>query len=204
MRDLPARPIARRLRRLSAALAVAIGLAGVPIATVDACSCVGWSFPRSIREADVAFIGTMMAIGGPGAGLPGWETTQVAFDVDRAKDEMATPFLLDARLGDSAGCGLSMAIGQEWLVLAHLDEGGRPQTNLCSGSTVLAALDDPTLQVITDELDAAPSQAAGDVTAGSTDGESPSSIPLPVLLAAGAALLIVVTSLVAFRKSRPG
>ena len=199
MRDLPARPAASRLVRLLVALTVATALAWVPIATVDACSCVGWSFPKSIVEADVAFTGTVSDVGGTEFGVAGWETTQVTFDVTRSKDAMATPVVVDSMLGSSASCGLDMAVGQEWLVLAHLDDGGRPQTNLCSGSTVLAALDGPTLAVVTDELVGVPVPADADAS----DGGWVSDIPLPVLLAGGAALVILVVSLVAFRRPRP-
>lgn len=199
MRDLPARPAASRLVRLLVALTVATALAWVPIASVDACSCVGWSFPESIVEADVAFTGTVSDVGGAEFGVAGWEPTQVTFDVTRSKDAMATPVVVDSILGSSASCGLDMAVGQEWLVLAHLDDGGRPQTNLCSGSTVLAALDGPTLAVVTDALVGMPVPADADAS----DGGWVWDLSHPVLLAVGAALVILVVSLLAFRKPRP-
>jgi hypothetical protein len=54
MRDLPARPVVRRFTRLLTALAAAIGLTWLPVATVDACTCLGWTFPQSIRAANMA------------------------------------------------------------------------------------------------------------------------------------------------------
>ena len=145
MRHLPARPTLARPNRLFAALLVAMGLAWLPLTTVEACSCAFLGYPEAIVDSDVAFIGTMRARGGTERVGDGLETTQVAFDVVRAKDAMTTPVVVDTWLGNGASCGLEMAVGEEWLVIAHLQDG-RAQTNLCSGSTLLGALDEPTRQ----------------------------------------------------------
>jgi hypothetical protein len=199
MRDLPARPVVRRFTRLLTALAAAIGLTWLPVATVDACTCLGWTFPQSIRAADIAFTGTVSDVE-TDFGVAAWETTRVSFGVARSKDELATPFIVDTPVGSSASSGLDMAVGQEWLVLAHVDDGGRPQTNLCTGSTVLAALDEPTLQIVMNELAAEPMPADAEVS----DAGWASNVPLPVLVAGAGALVILAASALAFRKPRPG
>lgn len=177
-----------------------MGLAWVPIATVHACLCATGGLPDEVAKSDVAFIGTMVAQGGTERRGEGWETTQVAFNVDRAKEAMTTPVVINAWLGMGSSCGLEMAVGQEWLVIAHVQDG-RAETNLCSGSTLLGALDEPTRQRVAAALDTEPVPAAA--------GDDPLAgmlpiIPVGVWLAGGAVLLVVVTSAVAFRRSRPG
>jgi hypothetical protein len=190
------------MSRFLTAVTVAAGLALLPIATVDACSCAGFDPPTSIAGSDVAYIGTIVAAEAADQVDQGRETTLVAFEVQRARHKIETPFVLDAWLGSSASCGLSMAIGETWLVIAH-HEDGRPQTNLCSGSRPLDTLDLAMRQQVAAALPVDPVPAPTDELAEMGEGLWHATIPLPVLLAAGAALLILVASLVAFRKARP-
>jgi hypothetical protein len=205
MIDPPTRPARGRRARLLAAVVVVVGLGWVPVATVNACSCAFFGYPEAIAQSDVAFIGTMVARGGSERLGDRWETTRVGFDVDRAKDTMPTPVVVDARLGSGASCGLEMAIGEVWFVIAHFQDG-RAGTNLCSGSTLLDGMDEPTRQLVTAALDAEPVPANGedDPLAGMSNGAPLSGTPLGVFLAGGAVLLVAIVSLGAFRRSRPG
>ncbi len=203
MRDPLARPIVERSIRLLIPLLVAIGVSWVPIGAVTACSCAPLGFPDAIAESDAAFIGTVRSHGSTGQPRDGLQTVQVAFDVDRAKDAMTTPTVVDVWLGGDAGCGLDMGIGEEWLVIAQFD-AGQPQTNLCSGSVLVDSMDEPMRKLVVDALDTEPVPAPNDDLPEANDGRSMEGIPLPVWLAGGAALLIAGVSVVAFRRSRSG
>jgi hypothetical protein len=198
MRSLPARRILGPSARLLLAAILAIGLAWLPIASVNACTCDRPSMPVMIERSDVAFTGTMAAVGGTER-RGRWDMTAVAFDVDRAKAEMTTPVVIDVQsFGNGSACGLEMAVGEDWLIIAHV-EGGPPQAGLCSGSAMLASLDQPTRDLVATAMVVEPLPAADDPL-----GEMRPSIPLPVWLAGGAACLIALVSFAAFRRSRPG
>ena len=203
MRDLPARPIARPLTRLLAALAVAIGLAWVPIATVDACMCNFPGYPDALATSEVAFIGTMTGTGVTETRGGGPHTTEVAFDVERGKAELETPIVVDVTLGSEGYCGLPAAVGKRWLVIAHMVDG-RPKTNHCSGSKVLARLDLATLHLAEAalEVEPVPSSGPNDPLAAARYGRLLSSIPVPVLLG-GAVVVVAAVTAVTFRRKQP-
>jgi hypothetical protein len=185
-----------------AAVSLVVSLTLAPSSVVFGCTCAGWEFPSAIHDADVAFIGTLIAVGDE-QGNSVLSATKVAFEVDRAKDVMPTPVVIDAVLGSGASCGLSMAIGEKWMVIAH-GRDGRPETNLCSGSMPLHAMEGPTRDLVLEAMSAEPVPAADDeLLGGMNDGSALSSVPLPVWLAGGTALLIALVSAVAFRRPKP-
>jgi hypothetical protein len=201
MNDVPTTP-----HRLLAAMIVAFGLAWVPFANANACSCARLGgLPEAIAQSDVAFIGTMVAIGEDERLGEHWETTRVAFEIHRANEEMPTPAVVNAWLGLEAGCGLDMAVGEEWLVIGHLQDG-RVETNLCSGSMPLDGLDEQARDVVATALDVEPLPASGeeDSLAGMSTDAILSGAPLGLFVAGGAVLLIAIVSLAAFRRTRPG
>jgi hypothetical protein len=184
----------RQIARIAAAAAVAVGSAWIPLDAAFACSCAFPGYREAIGTADVAFVGTVVAEKEPGA-LPadGIPTATYAFDVTRSKEPMESPFEMAATFGGDANCGFDMAVREEWLVIASAWEG-RLETNLCSGTALVANLDAGTLLLLDEVLQARPASAAPE------DERFAVEIPVPVLVAAGALLVLGVVSLLAFRR----
>lgn len=204
MSDPVGHPIGLRPARLLILAAIVIAIGWLPVASVSACSCAFFGLPQAIAQSDVAFIGTVIARGQTDQRDGVWETTRVGFAVGAAKEAMPTPVVVNARLGSGASCGLEMALGEEWLVIASFNDG-RAETNLCSGSAPLATLDEATMQQVMVALDVEPVPVvADDPLAGMSDGGVLPDTPLGILIAAAAVLLISIASLVAFRRSHPG
>jgi hypothetical protein len=188
----------RRVSRLAGSilpLAVAVLTASVPVQQAAACSCAFSTHVEAIATADAAFIGTVVATGEP----PLFSDDPIAsaphaFEVTRSKQRLHTPFELEVAAGPGASCGLDMSVGEEWVVIAHSWEG-RLQTNLCSGSVLTNSLAPNELARIEDALPHDDPAAAF---------EDESVIPMPMIVAAVAALGIGLVSLVAFRRARPG
>ena len=181
----------RRAMRLLRAVAVAVLLTSVPIATVSACSCAFLGYPEAIASADVAFVGTVVGADEP-AVLNGLPEATYAFDVERGTQPVASPFTVRSVVGDGANCGLDIDVGQRWLVLASM-EGGVPTTNLCSGSTPFEGLDDATRAQIDPLL-------TEEATVGEPAEEGLPLPPGPVLAIVGVLALVVIVSAVAFRR----
>ena len=182
----------RRALRLFQATVLVIGVSALPFATVMACSCAFLGYPEAIAQADIALIGTVTAAEerGPG-GVDGLPEAAYAFDVERSTHALSEPFTVHAIVGDGANCGLQLAVGQRWLVIASA-EGGRPQTNLCSGSSLYESLDEETRANVEAQLAV--------TTFTTSEDEAPVSLPGPVLVAFGGVLLIGLVSLFAFRR----
>ena len=181
----------RTIARFAAAAALALGSAWVPLETALACSCAFLGYPEAIGQADVAFVGTVVDEAEPGQAAGGLETARYAFEVSRAKAEMASSVEVDTIFGNGANCGFDMAVGEEWLIVATLQDG-RPQTDLCQGSARTIDLDAQTRALLDEALD--PVQAT------TAPQEEPISVPAPLLLAVGAAALVGIVSLFAFRR----
>jgi hypothetical protein len=183
------------LLRVLGAIALAVGLLVAPAATVNACSCVFAGYEEAIAAADVAFIGTVVAKDGlPPFGGDIMPTARHAFDVTRSKAPMHSPFSLEVADGSGSSCGLTMSIGEEWVVIASTWEG-KLQTNLCSGTVLAESLDPGELGRIEHALPNNDPTAA----APTEDGMI---IPAPFIVAGAAALLVALASLLAFRRDR--
>jgi hypothetical protein len=60
--------------------------------------------------------------------------------VSRSKGPIDSPFAVQALFGDAGDCGVDMAVGEEWLVIASVADG-RLRTTLCDGTAQTAKLD---------------------------------------------------------------
>jgi hypothetical protein len=185
----------RKIARIAAAAALAIGCASIPLDAALACSCAFPGYREAIATADVAFVGTVVGEKepGPALGAVGMPMAVYAFAVERSKQPMQSPFEVAATFGGDANCGFDMAIGEAWLVIASVWEG-RLETNSCTGTTRVDGLDADTLLVLDAALEANASNVSPE------DDGLEVQVPTPVLLAGGTMLVLGLVSLLVFRR----
>jgi hypothetical protein len=187
-----------RLALLSVGLA--LGLLAVPTAQVAACSCAFTELPQAIRDAEVAFIGTLVATDKaiPALGDPMMDEITWTWAVDRSRDPIsADRAVVDAFPDNGANCGVAFGIDERWLVLGHVEDG-RLMTNGCMPNHRIDG-SDPDTEAIIDEFVTA--------TVGVTPREQPASesglpLPMPVLVALAGAALLLGASAWAFRRAK--
>jgi hypothetical protein len=180
--------------RLLLALAMAVGLATLPLQQAYACSCVERTIDEAAANADGVFSGTVvdqqpvgldpvgaLAATAPMPGVMGEVVYTFAVD-GVAKGEVAEE--AQVRSGsDGASCGMTFAVSERWLVFTTWD-GAMHSTGLCSGNIPLGADEDPPLPM------SAP--APGEV-------EQPIQIPWPALAVLAAVVIVAGVSILAFR-----
>jgi hypothetical protein len=141
---------AHRILRALAALAIVVAVSAIPIAQVAACSCMPMVPGEAAAMADAAFTGTVVAeqpVAGddPGAPVPMGQV-RYTFEVDGiAKGDLGSQATVLAG-GDSAGCGMSFAMRERWLIFASAQDG-ELATGLCSANVPLAADEEPPISV---------------------------------------------------------
>lgn len=176
------------------AAALVIGVSAVPIATVMACDCAMSELPDAVRDADLAIVATLVGQGGPGQPAlaePNPGERQYTWQVERSRDPLDTnQVTLTAWEDDGANCGVRFATEERWLVLGYVEEG-RLLTNGCMRNMRLDG-SDPEGEAMVDSL------VPVAVTASPVTSEL--SIPFPLIVVGGAALLIGLIGLVAFRR----
>ena len=184
--------------KLLLALAMAIGLAGLPVRQAHACSCASFPIEEAAAMADAVFAGTVvnqepvgldpvgaLAATKPMPGVMG--QVIYTFEVDGvAKGEVATQAQVLSG-GDGASCGMSFGMNERWLVFTTWD-GAIHTTGLCSGNMPLGADEDPPLPLS--------SPIAGEI-------EQPVEIPWTAVAVLLAIAVVVAVSAFAFRRSSP-
>jgi len=150
--------------------------------------------PDAVRDADLAIVGTLVAQGGaePALGAPGGPAEiEFVWQVERSRDALDSDQVsLAAWEDDGANCGVRFASNERWLVLGYVEEG-RLLTNGCMRNMRLDG-SDPEGEAMVDSL------VPVAVTASPATSEL--SIPFPLIVVGGAALLIGLIGLVAFRR----
>ena len=184
-----------RLLRSFLAVAAALAFTAVPLVTVHACSCMELSLEQAVQDADLAVVGTLVRV--DVAGAPGDLQQPVAmhWSIERSRDPLEVS---EATIGgwrdDGANCGVAMEVGQRWLVLASLGENGL-ETNGCMQNRLLVA-DDPGSEAVVEAmvpLAGTPQPAPAETT-----------VPLPIIGAGVAVVLVAGLSLLAFRRRTAG
>jgi Tissue inhibitor of metalloproteinase len=136
--------------RLLAAVALVVAVSAIPIAHVAACSCMPMVPGEAAAMADAAFTGTVVAEqpvarDDPAAPAPMGQIVYT-FEVDGiAKGDLGSRANILAG-GDSAGCGMSFAMNERWLIFASAQDG-QLATGLCSANVPLAADEEPPISV---------------------------------------------------------
>jgi hypothetical protein len=175
-------------------MAAAFAFTAVPTVSVMACSCMETSVEQAVAEADLAIVGTLVAVQAPPPDnldqpmAMEWaiERSRDALDVDRAT--------IIGWPDNGANCGVSFEVGDRWLVLASLTDGGL-ETHGCLPNRPLEA-DDPDSAAIVEGM--IPVGVA--TPEPTTSGE----LPLPLIGSGAALLLLAILSLLAFRRRAPG
>lgn len=181
--------------RLLGALVIALAAGAAPTGVALACSCGFPGYADAIAGADVAFIGTVVAENEPdgfggGRAMP---QAMYAFDVARSKAPMESPYELSVTFGDGANCGFDMSVGEEYVVIASEWEGTLT-TNLCDGTALTEHIDPGELGRIEHALAVnEPGYAAPEAFR--------LDVPVPLVVGAGALLVVGLLSLLAFRRA---
>lgn len=181
------------LVRLVVAAAIALAVAGSAPARVAACSCAVGEPGVQIREAQLAFIGTVVDRQETGAQTPiGMPLIEYAFDVERASAPTDRITVVSAGEGD-ASCGITFGVGETWLVIVPppTDMG---DTHLCAGNIRLADIGADERAGIEAMLPVVP--------ASGQPAEESESVPPAVLLGGGAVVAVVGIGVFAFRRGR--
>lgn len=127
-----------RVPRILTALAVAAAMLAVPIATVQACSCMAFTVQEAVAAADIAFVGTLTRTSAT-PDPSDMEPITWRFAVERANREVSGGAIdISAPADSGANCGVSFGIGERWLVLASRIEGSLTSSS-CSGNVPMSA-----------------------------------------------------------------
>lgn len=182
-----------RAWRVATSVAFALALISVPIVQVAACSCAMGETDAQIREARLAFIGTVVDQRQTGARNPIGDTmVEYAFEVERASGPANALTLVAAGSG-GASCGITFATGETWLIIVP-EASDMGDTHLCAGNLRLADLGAEERAEIEALLPVVPSaDPAGEASGGF-------SVPLAVLVVAIAVGAVAVIGLLAFRR----
>ncbi len=184
-------------RPLSAivALATAVLLTAVPIATVSACSCAMTEFDEAVRDAEFAFVGRPIS-SEPSADGDFGDAVLTTWSVDRSRDPISATTVTVRSWPDSgANCGVSFGADERWLVLAYAGDGAL-ETNGCLPNRLLDGSDPDGEAAIVSML---PAKVGGP----EPNVEGTVSVPVPVIGMAVALALVAAVSVVAFRRQRP-
>lgn len=183
--------------RLVVAIVLLAGLGAVGPARVAACSCAWTELPEAVREADVAFVGTLLggAAQGSGGG-PAQQPILTTWAVERSREALAGDRIeISTWQDDGANCGTAFGANERWLLLAYQGENGL-ETNGCMRNHRIDG-GDPESEAVIDELVTVP------VTASATPPDAGIEVPVPLLIGLAGLLAIGVISVLAFRR-RPG
>ena len=177
------------------AVAAALAFTSVPTVTVMACSCIETSVEQAVLEADFAIVGTLVAVQAPPPDNFEQPMT-MEWAIERSRDPLdADRATIIGWPDNGANCGVSFEVGDRWLVLASMTEGGL-ETNGCLPNRPLAA-DDPESAAIVEAMSPVS-------TSGTPDSAESAPLPLPLIGGGAALLLLAIFSLVAFRRRAPG
>ncbi len=187
---LPSMIVSRAFRAL-AAIAVAGVLTAVPTASAFACSCAEVELPQAIAQADLAFVGNLLAVEPvPGDEPMGDQQLSYTFEVERARDaSVAGRVSVRAWQDNGANCGVTFGDRGRWLIVAYRSEG----TLETSGCLPNGALDGAPAA-----FEAQVTELLPVVTADTAPDSEGLEVPIPVLLVLGAAAIVIGASAWAF------
>jgi hypothetical protein len=184
-----------RLFRPFLAVAAALAFTAVPTVSVMACSCMETSVEQAVAEADLAIVGTLLAVQAPPAEALD-QPMAMEWAIERSRDPLSVDRATIIGWPDNgANCGVSFDVGDRWLVLASMTEGGL-ETHGCLPNRLLVG-DDPESAAIVEAM-----TPVGAAT--SPEDTEASDLPLPLIGGGAALLLLAGFSVLAFRRRAPG
>ena len=185
-----------KLLRPLLAVTAAIALTAVPTVSVMACSCMETSVEQAVAEADLAIVGTLVAVQEPPAGALD-QPMAMEWSIERSRDPLDVDRATIIGWPDNgANCGVSFGVGDRWLVLASMTDAGL-ETHGCLPNRPIAA-DDPESAAIIEAMTPVGASATPEAA------ESGPEVPLPLLAGGVALALLAGLSLLAFRRRAPG
>ena len=187
----PARMTRSRVTRTLLGLIAAGVLATVPVSTVFACSCATQEFPDAVRDADAAFVGRITHAVPQANGGPGGHVTYT-FVVERARDAaMVGEVVSVGAAADEGMCGVRFEERARWLIVAYAT-GGMLETNGCLPNGPMDEAPPEFQATVTEllpfEAEESSVEAEGFV------------LPVPLVLASSAVLVVGLAGLIAFRR----
>ena len=188
-------PMLHPLIRLLMAAGLAIGLASVPTVSVMACSCMETSVEQAVAEAHLAIVGTLVAVQAP---PPDNLDQPMAMEwaIERSRDPLDVDRAMIIGWPDNgANCGVSFDVGDRWLVLASMTEGGL-ETHGCMPNRLLEGEDPDSAAIVEAMTPVGAAPSPSDAEAGE--------LPLPLIGGGAALVLLTALSLLAFRRRAPG
>ena len=187
-------PMTDRLVRSLIAMAFAGLVSVVPVSTALACSCAQAGTAESLGFADVAFIGTAVAVEAPRPGdvISTADPIHYSFAVDQVfKGPLTDAEIVATTALDGASCGTSFAVNERWLVFATIAEG-EVWTGLCSGNILIVGGEEE--QALLAELGTPIAEPEPSAPAEA----QPFEIPVTLIVAVAAAAVVVGFSAWAF------
>lgn len=185
-----------KLLRSLLATAAALAFAAVPTVSVMACSCMETSVEQAVAEADLAIVGTLVGVQEPPADALD-QPMAMEWAIERSRDPLDVDRATIIGWPDNgANCGVSFEVGDRWLVLASMTEGGL-ETHGCLPNRLLET-DDPESASIVEAMTPVGSSAAPEGAASGLD------VPLPLVVGGAALALLAGLSVLAFRRRAPG
>jgi len=185
-----------RLLRPFLAVAAALAFTAVPTVTVMACSCMETSVEQAVAEADLAIVGTLVAVQAPPPDALD-QPMSMEWAIERSRDPLEVDRATIIGWPDNgANCGVSFEVGTRWLVLASMTDGGL-ETNGCVPNRPLDA-DDPESAVIAEAMTPVGGSTPPDPVQGAAE------LPVPLLVGGVALVLLTGLSMLAFRRRTPG
>ena len=177
------------------AVAAALAFAAVPTVSVMACSCMETSVEQAVAEADLAIVGTLLAVQAPPPDALD-QPMAMEWAIERSRDPLDVDRATIIGWQDNgANCGVSFEVGDRWLVLASMTDGGL-ETHGCLPNRPLEG-DDPEAAAIVEAMTPVGARATPESSPG---GE----LPLPLIGGGAALALLAVLSVLAFRRRAPG
>lgn len=185
-----------KLLRPVLAVAAALAFTAVPTVSVYACSCMETTVEQAMAEADLAIVGTLVAVQEPPAGALD-QPMAMEWAIERSRDPLDVERATIIGWRDNgANCGVSFEVGDRWLVLASMTETGL-ETNGCLPNRMLNT-DDPESASIVEAMTPVGASAAPEAA------ESGIDVPLPLVAGGVALALLAGLSVLAFRRSASG
>lgn len=184
-----------RIRLLLVAIGLVAGLTVAPTARVAACDCAMSELSQAIRDAEVAFVGTLAGMDGHVAAPAVGEPPQITWtwNVERSRDPISADTIsVTAWQDDGANCGVGFGVDERWLVIGQVEEG-RLQTNGCMSNQRMDGIDAETEAVIDSLVIYAVRPPGEPADAG---------LPTPVLVLLVGAAVLGIISVAAFRRAR--
>jgi len=193
--------LTRRLSVVTLGLTVAGMLMVVAPGAASACSCMIRPLADRLSAADVVFLGTPTNGDEPEGAVSSADPVRWTFHVDAVHKGAVTRTVNVLSALDSASCGIPFEVNNPYLVFGVIN-GDAVTAGLCGGTERLDQIPADVLASLGDGAAPAVQNPPGGSTGGPS-GASSDSWRAPLLIAAGAALVLGLGLVALRRRSHP-